>query len=202
MPVGSTGEIKSMLMRLVDMLKTDQITALFTSLSNARLIEETDIGISSLIDTWLLLRDIEANGERNRGLYVLKSRGMSHSNQIREFLITDRGIDLVEAYLGPSGVLTGSARLAQEAQERALEERRSQSASLSRRRSERRRLALEARIAALQAALEGEQDETQLKAREDRDLDARLVAEREIMARSRSAGTDGRADKSRKEADE
>src|SRR4029077_9732465 len=77
-------------------------------------LEQTELGISSLIDTWLFLRDIELSGERNRGLYILKSRGMAHSNQIREFLLTDRGIQLTEVYLGPEGVLTGSARLAQE----------------------------------------------------------------------------------------
>lgn len=82
--------------------------------------ETTDLQISSLIDTWLLLRDIELGGERNRGLYILKSRGMAHSNQIREFGLTDHGIDLIDAYLGPEGVLTGSMRLAQEARESAV----------------------------------------------------------------------------------
>ncbi len=76
-------------------------------------MEQTSVTISSLIDTWLLLRDIELNGERNRGLYILKSRGMAHSNQIREFLLTENGVQLTEVYLGPEGVLTGSARLSQ-----------------------------------------------------------------------------------------
>ena len=101
-------------------LKSNQITALFTSLtSNASILESTDVGISSLIDTWLLLRDIELSGERNRGMYVLKSRGMAHSNQIREFILTDHGVELREVYIGASGVLTGSARIAQEAHENA-----------------------------------------------------------------------------------
>ncbi|MDL5503213.1 MAG: ATPase domain-containing protein, partial [Candidatus Methanoperedens sp.] len=117
--IGNETEVKSMLARLIDFLKAKQITALFTNLSQAGgPLEQTEFGISSLMDTWLLLRDIEIGGERNRGLYILKSRGMSHSNQIREFLLTDKGIDLVDVYLGPSGVLTGSARAAVEMQEK------------------------------------------------------------------------------------
>ncbi|MBP1674947.1 MAG: KaiC 1 [Bacteroidetes bacterium] len=113
-------EVKTMLMRIVDFLKLNQITALFTSLTSSEgALESSDAGISSLIDTWLLLRDIELNGERNRGMYVLKSRGMANSNQIREFILTDHGVELREAYIGASGVLTGSARIAQEALENA-----------------------------------------------------------------------------------
>lgn len=113
-------EIKTMLMRIVDFLKADQITALFTSLtSNNSSGESSEAGISSLIDTWILLRDIELSGERNRGMYVLKSRGMANSNQIREFILTDHGVELREAYIGSKGVLTGSARIAQEAEESA-----------------------------------------------------------------------------------
>src|ERR1700742_279830 len=82
-------------------------------------LEQTDVGISSIMDTWLLLRDIELGGERNRGIYVLKSRGMAHSNQIREFALTNHGIDIRDVYVGPEGVLTGSMRMAQEARERA-----------------------------------------------------------------------------------
>jgi circadian clock protein KaiC len=113
-------EVKTMLMRIVDFLKLNQITALFTSLtSNESTLESSDVGISSLIDTWLLLRDIELNGERNRGMYVLKSRGMANSNQIREFILTNHGVELRDVYIGASGVLTGSARVAQEALENA-----------------------------------------------------------------------------------
>jgi len=112
---GNETEVKSMLMRLVDFLKMNRITGLFTNLTSGRgALELTDVAISSLIDTWLLLRDIEIGGERNRGLYILKSRGMAHSNQIREFLLTDHGVELCDVYVGPEGVLTGSARLAQE----------------------------------------------------------------------------------------
>src|SRR6185503_5371303 len=108
------------LMRLIDFLKGSGITSLFTSLTGGdSALETTEVGISSLADTWLFVRDVEDNGERNRLLYVLKSRGMAHSNQLREFLITSQGIKLVDVYLGEHGALTGSARLAQEARERA-----------------------------------------------------------------------------------
>ena len=113
-------EVKTMLLRLVDFLKMKRITAFFTSLTSAgENMEITDVYISSLIDTWLLLRDIEIGGERNRGLYVLKSRGMAHSNQIREFKLTNHGIELLDVYVGPEGVLTGSARLSQETKDDA-----------------------------------------------------------------------------------
>jgi len=117
---GTAQETQAMLLRLVDFLKAKRITAMFTHLTHGGShTEATDVGISSIIDTWLLVRDIELGGERNRGLYVLKSRGMKHSNQIREFLITSEGIRLEEVYVGPEGVLTGSLRAAQEARERA-----------------------------------------------------------------------------------
>ena len=113
--VGDTLEIKAMLVRLVDFLKTHQITAFLTSLNHGSEggLEHTDFGVSSLIDTWLLLRDQEVDGERNRVLYLLKSRGMAHSNQVREFVLTDHGIELIDVYTGAEGVLTGSARLLQ-----------------------------------------------------------------------------------------
>lgn len=111
---GDESEVKSMLMRLIDFLKHQQITALFTSLTAAgNPAEQTEVGISSLIDTWILFREMEVKGERNRGLYVVKSRGMAHSNQIREFVLTENGVRLVAPYLGLGTVLTGSARLAQ-----------------------------------------------------------------------------------------
>jgi circadian clock protein KaiC len=109
--VGSVSEVKGMLIRLVDFLQNEGITVLFTALAlNNTVNEQTDEGISSLVDSWLLIRDIEYNGERNRGMYVMKSRGSQHSNQVREFIITENGLDLVDVYLGPEGVLTGSAR--------------------------------------------------------------------------------------------
>src|SRR5205085_6072041 len=131
---GYSNEVHSMLMRLIDFLKAKQITALFTTLTQGgAALEQTAVGISSLVDTWILLRDVELNGERNRCLYVLKSRGMAHSNQVREFIFTDHGVQLIPAYVGAGVVLTGSARLAQEAQEKAVEVSRLQETEQKRR---------------------------------------------------------------------
>jgi circadian clock protein KaiC len=120
-----------------------------------------------LIDTWLLLRDIELKGERNRGLYILKSRGMNHSNQIQEFLITNKGIDLIDIYTGSGEVLTGSARAAQEAQEKASEMTYRYEAKRARREQDRKRKALEAKIAALRAEFEAESQELHSLAEEE-----------------------------------
>jgi circadian clock protein KaiC len=110
---GTPLEIKAALMRLLDWLKLKGITVMLTDLTmGGSALERTDAAISSLVDTWLVLRDLETNGERNRGLHVLKSRGMAHSNQVREFMVTDTGIRLTDVYIGPSGMLTGSARVA------------------------------------------------------------------------------------------
>ena len=126
---GTSREAEGMLTRLIDFLKSQQITGVFTSLTRGgNAIEASQTSVSSLIDTWLLVRDIEVAGERNRGLYVLKSRGMAHSNQIREFVLTDRGIDLLDVRVGPEGVLIGSRRLAQEAREHAATAKRQQDA--------------------------------------------------------------------------
>ncbi|MDO8312214.1 MAG: circadian clock protein KaiC, partial [Sideroxyarcus sp.] len=145
-------EVKAMLIRLVDFLKTKQITGLFTSLTSGGIVlENTDVAISSMIDTWLLLRAIESSSERNRGLLILKSRGMVQSNQIREFLLTDHGAELRDVYVGPEGVLTGSARLTQEAQIQAALMMRDQEVELRRIELERKRTTLEAQIAALRA---------------------------------------------------
>ena len=149
---GNETEVKAMVMRLVDFLKRNQITGMFTNLtSGGGATEQTDIAVSSLIDTWLLLRDIEIGGERNRGMYVLKSRGMAHSNQIREFLLTDHGVELRDVYVGAGGVLTGSSRLMQEAQEKAALMIRDQEVELRRIELERKRTTLEAQIAVLRA---------------------------------------------------
>lgn len=185
---GGEDEVNAMLTRLIDFLKSQTITALFTSLTvghQAR--ESTDVGISSLMDTWLLLRDIELHGERNRGLYILKSRGMKHSNQVREFVITPRGIDLLDVYLGPSGVLTGSARLSQEAAERAEQARKDLAMQKRIRDLERKRKALEAQMAALRADLEGEEEEIRMITEEDQVQAKLLAGDRAAMARNRFA---------------
>lgn len=131
---GPESEVHAVLLRLVDICKTAGVTTLFTSLSSAGdHMSATDHGVSSLMDSWISLIDVDANGERNRVLYVLKSRGMAHSKQLREFALTDHGIHLVEPYIGPDGVLTGSARLSQEARERAAVLARGQDAERRRR---------------------------------------------------------------------
>ncbi len=125
----SEAMLKPTLMRLIDFLKQSQITAVFTSATSmecSSMPDDAEIGVSSLMDTWLLLRNVEFNGERNRTLYVMKSRGMKHSNQVREFIVSDSGIDLVDAYLGADRVLTGTARIAQVAREAAAAELRKQ----------------------------------------------------------------------------
>ena len=120
--IGSLMEVRLMLERLIDFLKTNGITALLTSLTRSDDRGDRNVAISSLIDTWLLLREIESNGERNRALQIVKSRGMAHSNQIRELILTDRGVDLVDVYIGPEGVLTGLARLQQESYDQSESE--------------------------------------------------------------------------------
>ncbi len=158
--VANEADVKAMLIRLLDQMKLNQTTTLFTTLTAAgNSLELTEVGISSLADTWLLLRDIEIGGERNRGLYILKSRGMAHSNQIREFLLTNEGVDLVDVYVGPSGVLTGSARISQESQERDIESIHQQEIERRKLNVETKRKALEAQIASLRAQFQAEEQE-------------------------------------------
>jgi circadian clock protein KaiC len=185
-------EAGMMLMRLMDFLKARQTTALYTNLTHAGGgLEQTEAGISSLIDTWLLLRDIELGGERNRGLYILKSRGMAHSNQIREFLLTSKGIELSDVYLGSEGVLTGTARLAQEAKEKASKVRNSQEVERKRRELQRRQQALEAQIAALRLQFDTDKEELEFSiAEQDARLD-QLDLDRRAMGNSRRADADG-----------
>ena len=186
--VGNLNEVQAMFVRLLDYLKMNQITAFLTNLTSAKTaLEATEVGLSSLIDTWLLARDIELNGERNRGLYVLKSRGMEHSNQIREFRIGAKGIDLIEVYLGPEGVLTGSARVAQEARVRATAALRRQQIERSRRDLAGKRKALEAQISALREEFDTYGEELQLLLAEEQIQDEQLVKDRLEMARSRKA---------------
>lgn len=177
-----------MLMRLVDYLKFKQITALFTSLTaGGEALERTDVAISSLIDTWLLLTDIESGGERNRGLYILKSRGMAHSNQIREYLLTDQGIELSDVYVGPAGVLTGSARLAQEARERAVSTARRKEVERWRATLEHKRSAMQAQIAILQAEFSTHEAETLALIEQEEAIDTQIAHDRAAMAISRQA---------------
>ena len=153
-------EVKPTLMRLIDWLKKEQITAILTSLTSSGdgtwEPEDSQVGVSSLMDTWLLLRNAEIGGERNRTIFVRKSRGMAHSNQVREFVLSDTGLDLVDVYLGSDRVLTGSARMAQEAHDRALRSLNGQDHQRKLRRLATKRTAIEAQIAALRAEVESD----------------------------------------------
>ena len=158
--IGSVGEVKSMLVRLLDFLLEEQITVMFTALSlNTIVNEQTDEGVSSLVDAWLLVRDIEYNGERNRGMYVMKSRGMKHSNQVREFLITDSGLSLVDVYLGADGVLTGSAREAEQLKAHTGQALRNYALDRKDREISRKRKVLESKISSLQTEFESVEEE-------------------------------------------
>ena len=189
----SRADASAMLTRLIDFLKMQQVTAMLTTMTSAETgLENSDADISSLVDTWLLLRDIELSGERNRAMYVLKSRGMAHSNQLREFLLTSHGIELKDVYLGAEGVLTGSARVAQEAREQAVAVRRQEEIDGKQRELERRREALEARITALRKEFEAEAEEARRVIGEEKMREEVLRQDRERMVASRRAGA-GRA---------
>jgi circadian clock protein KaiC len=178
-----------MLTLLIDFLKGEGITGFFTVLTeNGGRLETSDIGISSLIDTWMLVRDIEVSGERNRGLYVLKSRGMNHSNQIREFLLSNKGIRLVEVYLGPSGMLTGSARVALEEQERDATVQKTDENDLKLAQLEHRRKAMEAHIEALRAEFEADSAGVKKSVSLDTKREKRLIENQTAMAKSRRVG--------------
>ena len=179
-------EVKTMLLRLVDFLKMKGCTAFFTSLTPAGdNMEISDVYISSLIDTWLLLRDIEIGGERNRGLYVLKSRGMAHSNQIREFRLTNDGIELLDVYVGPEGVLTGSARLSQETKDEAEQLLRQQEIVRKQFGLERKREAMEAQIVLLQSEFEAEESEALKVIGIEKARNERFAQDKTKMAKSR-----------------
>jgi circadian clock protein KaiC len=186
--VSTLNEVRSMLTRLVDFLKTKEITAVFTSLTLAGgSLEANEADVSSLMDTWLLLKTIEVGGERNRAIYVLKSRGMEHSNQIREFVLTNDGLRLLDVYLGPEGVLTGSARVTQEGREKAAGTSRQQQLDGRGRELERKREIFEARMTMLRAEFEVEEEVIQQSISESKLLDAELLQDRGQMVRSREA---------------
>jgi circadian clock protein KaiC len=195
---GAVSDVHAMAMRLVDYLKGKGITTLMTTLTpGGGHLEQTEVNISSLIDTWLLLRDMETGGERNRGLYILKSRGMAHSNQIREFRLTTRGIELLDVYLGPDGVLTGSARLAQEARARADESERRDGARRRHSEIEAERKALAAQIAAIEAKMSVQDKELHALTAREAQYGQRREADRAAMALSRRADATPTARRSR-----
>jgi circadian clock protein KaiC len=160
--VGSISEVRAMLVRLIDLLKLNNITALFTSLTQQNVSstnELTEESVSSLVDTWITVRDVEGNNERNRGLYILKARGMGHSNQVREFIITDEGIKLLDFELGPEGVLTGSERKVHRLNISAEKDRLKTDQASAEREIARRKKILEGNIEALKMQFESVSEE-------------------------------------------
>jgi circadian clock protein KaiC len=189
--IGDSVETKSMLTRLIDLLKLRQITAIFTSLTSARTeVEDSEVGVSSLMDAWLLVKTIETNGERNRGLYILKARGIAHSNQVREFLLTDHGIELIDAYVGAEGVLMGTARSTQLARERAAEVERQQVSARKERELRRKQELYEAQLLTLKGQYETERDAI-LRELEEEQKRLRMAADQRLeIARLRHADHD------------
>lgn len=185
-------ETKSMLTRLIDFLKVRQITGMFTSLTSAEVaIENSVVDVSSLMDAWLLVRTIESNGERNRGLYILKARGIAHSNQVREFLLTEHGIELVDAYVGTEGVLMGSARSSQFAREKAAEVEREQATARKQRELRRKQETYEAQLQALKGHYESERDAILRELEEEQNRLKSLADQRVEIARLRQADKTG-----------
>ncbi|HKP83685.1 MAG TPA: circadian clock protein KaiC [Pyrinomonadaceae bacterium] len=190
--VGDETETKAMLTRLIDFLKTRQITAMFTSLTSASAdAEDSEVGVSSLMDAWLLVKNVEANGERNRGLYILKARGIAHSNQVREFLLTGRGIELIEAYIGAEGVLMGSARSSQLARERSAEMTRQEVVARKQRELRRKQELYEAQLVALKGQYETERDAIIRELDEEEKRQKVVTDQRLEIARMRKADLGG-----------
>jgi len=166
-PIGDDIQVRSMLMRLIDFAKALQITGLFTNLSNdqnpgAYMIEATEMHVSSLMDAWLILKNVEGNGERNRAFSIIKSRGMAHSNQLREFVLSDTGIQLLDVYKGSEGVLFGSARMAQKSEEIDNRTRKTEEIERKKRELESRRKLMENEIAILREKYEREEEEMKI----------------------------------------
>ncbi|HJU93386.1 MAG TPA: circadian clock protein KaiC, partial [Pyrinomonadaceae bacterium] len=185
-------QTKAMLTRLIDFLKLKQVTAMFTSLTGSKSeIEDSEVGVSSLMDAWLLVKNIESNGERNRGLYVLKARGIAHSNQVREFMLTDHGIELVDAYIGAEGVLMGSARSSQVARETAAEVDRRLAMERKERELQRKRELYEAQLVTLKGQYEGDRDAILRELDEAKQREKVIADQRLEIARLRQADSDG-----------
>lgn len=181
-------DVRELLMRIIDILKQKQITAFLTSLTTAKEINESsEAEVSSLIDTWVLLRNIELFGERNRGLFVLKSRGMAHSNQIREFVITEHGIQLLDVYIGPGGVLTGTARMSKEMEEEAATVKSREELARKIADLERKRQQVENQINGLRSDFEAERSELAGLLKQDRHRVLLKEKNRSVMAKRRKA---------------
>jgi circadian clock protein KaiC len=185
--VGSEIEIKSMFSRLIDFLKMKGVTAFYTELNNTGIQDSADVGTSSLMDSWILLQMIEESGERNRGLYILKSRGMNHSNQIREFRLTDSGAILQDVYVGNSGVLTGTSRLVQEAKEKSQIEERKLDLERKQRLIVRKKALIAAQILALNVELESETDDLELSIAKEKLYQGIVIGDAVAMSLSRKS---------------
>ncbi|HEY9707405.1 MAG TPA: circadian clock protein KaiC [Oculatellaceae cyanobacterium] len=185
---GNLTQAKGFLFRLIDLLKSKLITVLFTNLTpGGSSFEHTEVGVSSLMDTWLEVRTLESNGERNRVLFVLKSRGMEHSNQVREFQLTKQGIELIDVYLGEGNVLTGAARAIQEAKEKAASWTCQQEFERKRRELARKKAIAQSQITALQAQLEAEEEELELMSQQEQLQQSFLLQDRTAIAQLRKA---------------
>jgi circadian clock protein KaiC len=196
--VGTVSEANSMVRRLIDFLKIQEITAVFTDLSSGTAqMTETEIGVSSLMDTWLQIRHIEHNGERNRGLVVLKSRGTAHSNQVREFVLTRDGADLADVYVGPGGVLTGSAKVAEQRRAQVEESHRRDEVERRRQAFKKRQAALESQIAAMRAEFDAELLEFDKSVARDQDVIDAAAADRVELAHIRSNSREGKETQAR-----
>jgi circadian clock protein KaiC len=188
--VGQMQDVKSMLSRLIDYLKGKQITAVFTHLTGGEeVIDTRDIGVSSLMDTWVSLRNLESGGERTRGVYILKSRGIEHSNQIREFVLADDGIHLLDVYVGPEGILTGTSRELQRMKDREIDICEQQENESKTRELDRKRELLEARISAMKAEFEAEEERVNRQLAQDKARDAIKVGDRAKLQRNRQGDT-------------
>ena len=186
--IGDRSETKSMLTRLLDFIKSREITAMFTSLtSGGHDLEDSEVDVSSLMDVWLLVKNIESNGERNRGLYILKARGIAHSNQVREFLLTNNGVQLLDAYVGSEGVLMGSARSSQVARERAADVDRKSAMERRQRELRRKQENYEAQLVALKSQYETERDAILRELEEEQQRQKQAADQRLEIARLRKA---------------
>jgi circadian clock protein KaiC len=195
---GSSGEVTAMLMRLIDFMKMQGVTTLFTSLTTGgNDAEQSEVGVSSLIDTWLLVRNLESGGERNRALFILKSRGMAHSNQVREFRLTNHGIELIDVYSGTGEMLVGSARLIQQAREDAEAVAREQEIARKRAEIERKRKSIAAQIAALEAELAAEREDMESLLKQEQQRVSVHARTREQIAKQRRADKADKVEKPR-----
>jgi circadian clock protein KaiC len=195
---GLQADVRSVVTRMIDLFKSTGTTVVLTSIAHGDEVEQTKEEVSSLVDTWLLVRFVEGNGERNRALYVLKSRGTAHSNQVREFVLSDCGIELVDVYIAAGRVLTGSARLLKESGDRRAATLRAENLEQTRVRLERRRQTMGAQIAALQEELQAAEDEvTRLESverfRDEREVEQALLRSGDAVGGKPGAGRRAKA---------